>query len=439
MKIFDSKYLKELFKLALPIMMGNLGIVLLGAVDCLVAGRYSTQALASISIANAIHSIVLMLGIGITSGVSPLLANKRGERVGTKKYFFPSIRFALLLSVVLMAITFAYIPLLDFLGFESSLLKDIKAYTFVVGLTIFAVELHVVLKEFLQSYEIVFIPNLLTILSVFLNLFLNYALVFGKFGFPELGVVGLAIATGLVRIANSSVLFCFCLLKFKFKNYEEHEYYNQLIKIGLPISAATMIEFLAFNYIAVVLGKISGTYAAAHNILLTIINVSFMIPFSLSNALAVKVGYTNGGKNYQEMFKYIKNALGIVFIFMLIASICFILFTKPLVSIFSTDTSLLKMIIPIVPVIAIFQLTDGLQATLAGIFRGLKRTKLVMIANFMTYLVIGISLGTYLGIYKKMYLLGCWTSICISSFLLSTTLVIYLTKLLKPLWLNKKV
>ncbi|MBR3889972.1 MATE family efflux transporter [bacterium] len=437
MKIFDTKYLKELFKLALPIIMGNLGIVLLGAADCLVAGRYSTQALASVSIANAIHSIVLMLGIGLTSGVSPLLSNKRGEKVSAKKYFFPSIRFALLLSVLLMAITFSYIPLLDNLGFEPSLLKDIKAYTFVVGLTIFAVELHVVLKEFLQAYEIVFIPNLLTILSVFLNLFLNYAFVFGKFGFPELGVVGLAVATGIVRITNSSVLLGFCLYNFKFKNYKEKDYYHQLVKIGLPISAATMIEFFAFNYIAIVLGKISGAYAAAHNIILTFINVSFMIPFSISNALAVKVGYTNGAKNYSEMFKYIKNALGIVFLFMLLASICFILFTKPLVSVFTTDKNLLKLIIPIVPVIALFQLTDGLQATLGGIFRGLKKTQLVMVANFMTYLVVGISLGTYLGIYKKLYLLGCWCAICVSSFLLSTILITYLIKTLKPLIIKK--
>ena len=437
MKIFDTKYLKELFKLALPIIMGNLGIVLLGAADCLVAGRYSTQALASVSIANAIHSIVLMLGIGLTSGVSPLLSNKRGEKVSAKKYFFPSIRFALLLSVLLMAITFSYIPLLDHLGFEPSLLKDIKAYTFVVGLTIFAVELHVVLKEFLQAYEIVFIPNLLTILSVFLNLFLNYAFVFGKFGFPELGVVGLAVATSIVRITNSSVLLGFCLYNFKFKNYKEKDYYHQLVKIGLPISAATMIEFLAFNYIAIVLGKISGAYAAAHNIILTFINLSFMIPFSISNALAVKVGYTNGAKNYSEMFKYIKNALGIVFLFMLLASICFILFTKPLVSVFTTDTNLLKLIIPIVPVIALFQLTDGLQATLGGIFRGLKKTQLVMVANFMTYLVVGISLGTYLGIYKKLYLLGCWCAICVSSFLLSTILITYLIKTLKPLIIKK--
>ena len=433
MKIFDIKHIKELFKLALPIIMGNLGIVLLGAADCVVAGRYSTSALASISIANAIHAVVMMLGVGLTIGISPLLSNKLGAGMKAKRYFYPSLKFALIMALILTAITFAYIPLLDYLGYEAQLLHDIKLFTFIVAFSIVGVEISVALKEFLQTYEIVMFPNLLMILSVILDFILNYIFVFGLFGFPEMGVAGIALATTIIRLFTSLVMIIFCFINFKFKNYSEPTYYKQLIKIGLPISTAIMIEFLAFNYIAIMLGKVSGVYAAAHNIILVLINTSFMVPLGLSNALAVKIGFTNGAKNYAEMITYIKNGLGTIFIFMFVASSIFAIFPKILVSIFTSDKNIINIIVPIMYIVAIFQLSDGLQATLAGIFKVLKKTKFVMFANFIAYLIIGVSLGTFFGISSKMYLFGCWLAICISSILLSSILGICLYKVVKNL------
>lgn len=339
MRYFDIKYIRELFKLALPIIIGNLGVVMLGAGDCLVAGRYSTSALAAISIANSIHSILVMLGVGLTVGISPLLSNKRGEKVGAKKYFYPSLRFAVVISLLMTVLTFAYIPLLDFLHYEPQLLHDIKVYTFIVAFSVVGVGINVALKEFLQAYEIVVFPNMLMVGSVLLNLFLNYVFVFGKFGCPEMGVAGLAIATSLVRFFTAFAMLGFCFYKFKFKNYSEPDYYKQLIKIGFPISLAIMIEFLAFNYIAIMLGKISGVYAAAHNIIIVLISTSYMIPFGVSNALAVKVGFSNGAKHYDEMFEYIRHGLLITICFMFFASSLFALFPHQLASIFTKDSA----------------------------------------------------------------------------------------------------
>jgi MATE family multidrug resistance protein len=337
------------------------------------------------------------------------------------------------MSLLLTIITLAYIPLLDYLGLEPLLLHDVKVYTFIVSLSTIGVEINVALKEFLQSYEIVFFPNLVTITAVFLNLFLNFTFVFGMFGCPSFGVAGIAIATSIVRLVTALVMLGFCFYHFKFKNYVEKEYYKQLVKIGLPISTAIMIEFLSFNYIAIMLGKISGVYAAAHNIILVLINATFMIPFGISNALSVKVGYSNGSKNYDEMITYMKNGLGVTFLFTLTSSILFLIFPRELVSIFTSDSMLIDIIVPIMFIVALFQLSDGIQATLGGIYKGIKKTKFVMISNLIAYLFIGVSLGTFLGVYKKMYLYGCWIAICISSILLSTLLAVFLIRILKRL------
>ena len=435
-KIFETKYIKELFTLALPIIMGNLGHILLGAIDCFVAGKYSTEAIASISIATSFHATLVMFGIGLTISISPLLSNKRGAKEKTKKYFFPSLKFALLMGVFLMLLTFAYIPLLDYLGYEPQLLHDVKLFTFILAFSTIGAEINVAIKEFLQSYEIVFLPNFLMVISVFLNLVLNWIFVFGKFGLPEMGVAGIALATVIVRTLIAVILLAFCLIKFNFREsykVSNKDYYKQIFKIGLPISASIIIEFLTFNYIAIVLGRISGLYAAAHNIILVIGNTSFMIPLAISNALAVKVGYHNGAKDYPEMVKYIKNGLCISVLIMCCAGIIFAIFPEQLTRIFTDDQKLVSITVPVMYLVALFQISDGIQVSMGGIYKGLKKTKFVMIADMIGYMFIGITLGTYLGIFKKMYLFGCWIGIGVSSLILATILVVGLVFILKKL------
>ena len=182
MQLISKKHISELIKLALPIFMGNIGIILVNAGDCFVAGRYSTNALAAVSIATSIHATVSMIGVGLLLSVSPLLSNIRGAGRQAKKYFYPTLKFAFLTSFILLGLALAYIPLLEYLGYEPMLLKDIKIYTFIVAFSSFGMILHVALKEFLQAYEVVFMPNFVMLLSVILNVILNFVFTFGLCG-----------------------------------------------------------------------------------------------------------------------------------------------------------------------------------------------------------------------------------------------------------------
>lgn len=433
MKIFEKKYIKELFYLALPIIMGNLGHILLGAGDCFVAGRYSTSAVAAISIATSINATIMMFGTGLVFSISPILSNKRGAKEGAKKYFYPSLRFAIVSGLILMLVTFAYIPLLGYLGFEKTLLKNIQLYTWIVALSTIPAQINITIKEYLQSFEIIFFPNLLLILSVVVNIFFNYIFVYGKFGLPEMGVGGIALATTLVRTMLMVILFMFCIDHFKFHNFVDRNYYKQIIKIGFPLSVAIIIEFIAFNYIAVILGRINGIYAAAHSIIMILSSSSFMIPTSIANALAVKVGYANGSRNYKEIVNYIKNGMGVSISFMLVMALVFFMFPHQLAGIFTRDKALINIIVPVMSLVAFFQVSDGIQSTLSGVFKGLKRTKFVMISNTIAYLFLSISLGFYLGVIKKMYLYGCWLAIAISSVVLATILICFLLNILRNL------
>ena len=297
-------YAKELLNIALPIIMGNLGFILIGAGDVLIAGRHSTDTLAAISIPTAITNCIQTFGIGLIVSVSPVLSNYRGERKDAKKYFYPTLRFSMLMGLIVMLAVLAFIPVIDSLKFEPHLVPMIKQYMFVTAFATFGGYLHAAMKEFLQAFEIVMFPNLVTVFSVVLNVVLNIIFVFGWGVIPSMGVLGLALASFIVRYFMGIVLLIYCLKLMNFRDYSDFDYYKSLIKLGIPISCAILVEFVAFNSIAILTGRVSGIYAAAQNLVCTLTTVSFMVPLAISNAIGVKVGFANGAGNIYDLKKY---------------------------------------------------------------------------------------------------------------------------------------
>lgn len=428
-------YIKDLLNIAGPIIMGNLGFILIGVGDVIVAGRHSTDTFAAISIAAAIVNCIMTIAIGLTSSISPLLSNYRGENRPVKRYFYPSIRFALVLAFISSLVIIAFIPFISKMGFEHHLVKPIQDYMLISAFSTFGGALHHSLKEFLQAFEIVMFPNLLTIFCVFLNLILNIIFVFGWGIIPSLGVIGLAIASLIVRYFMGIVLLVYCLNQMNLRNFHEKDYYKGLLKIGLPISMAIMVEFVAFNSIAILMGRVAGVYAAAQNLVCTLTTVSFMVPFAISNAIAVKVGYANGAKNYTDFKRYSLIGTALSVGFMLCSALIFVSFPQFIVSIFTKDSELFKIAIPIMFILACFQTFDGLQISLSGVCKGIKQTKIVLFANFVAYWLVSIPLGYYLAFQKGMMLSGFWYGLLAASIVLCIVMLLKLKKYYKP-WVD---
>jgi len=261
---------------------------------------------------------------------------------------------------------------------------------------------------------------------------LNFWFVFGF----DWGVAGLALASLISRLAGGLYMLGFCLYKFKFKMFDDKKYYKQIIKIGFPISMAIMIEFLSFNSMAILLGRFSSVYAAAQNIVVTLANTSFMFPLALSNAIAVKVGFANGAKDYDGMLGYIKNGIFITLLFMCFTSLVYATYSKSLIEIFTTDTALITMAVPVMYLVAGFQVSDGLQVAISGVLKGLKKTKVIMVSNFLAYLCIGVTSGYICALHFEHRLFAFWCAFASSSFLLSTILVFFLKNTLKRIRTN---
>ena len=421
-------YIRDLINIAGPIILGNLGFIMIGVGDVIVAGRHSTNTLAAISIATAVLNCIMMFGIGILGSISAILSNYRGAGKEPEKYFYPSLKFACILAFITSILILASIPLMGKLGFDSILVPDIKTYFFITAFSTFGAYIHLATKEFLQSFEIVVFPNLLTVACIFVNLFLNIIFAFGYGIIPEMGAAGLAISSLITRYIMGFVLLWYCYQKVKIKSHKDKIYYKDLLRVGMPASAAVMIEFIGFNTITILLGRISGIYAAAHNIVCTLTTVSFMVPLAISNATAVKVGFANGAKYYKSLKKYAFTGLKICIGFMTCSAICVGLFPEFLIKLFTKDSELISVCIPIVYIICMFQVFDGLQVALAGIFKGIKNTGVVMISNFISYWLVSIPVGCYLGLKLKLNLLGFWIGLACASVVLCS---IMLTTLLR--------
>ena len=429
----NKHYVRDLFKIALPIIVGNLGFIMIGAGDVLIAGRHSTDTLAAISIATAITNCIQIFGIGLITATSPLLSNYRGEKQSAEKYFYPTLRFAFLLAFIVMLVVLGAIPIIDFLNYEPHLAVMVKQYMFVTAFATFGGYLHAVLKEFLQAFEIVVFPNILTFFAVFLNIFLNIILVFG-FGFiPSLGIIGLAIASFIVRYFMGFVLLIYCFMIMKFSNYKDFNYYKQLIKIGLPISFAIMVEFFAFNIIAIVMGRVAGVYAAAQNLICTITTVSFMIPLAISNAIAIKVGYANGAKDYDDLKKYAYKGIFVCVGVMAVSAVILLSCPKFIVGLFTKDAELIAICVPIIYLLSGFQIFDGLQVALSGICKGIKSTKIVLIANCIAYWFISIPFGWILAFRFNLGLIGFWIGLIVAAVCLCSIMIYLLKRYFKNL------
>lgn len=428
-----SKYVKDLFNLAMPMIMGNLGVILIGAADVFVAAKYSTNALASISIANAIIVCIFTFGIGLLTGISPLLSNFRGEKSSIKKYFLPTIIFSMILAFLASTSIILCIPLIDKIGFEPVLVPDIKKYMFICAFSTFGAYLLVGLKEYLQAFEIVIFPNFINLIAVFVHLFLNFVFVFGWFNLPKMGTVGLAYSTLFSRLLFGLILLLYCLKFLKVRYYRDIQYFISLLRIGFPIAMAILLEFTAFYIVTLFVGKISGIYAASQSILITITTATFMIPLAISNAIAIKVGFANGAKNFIDLKRYAFTGVTVSVGFMAIWALGFILFPKLFINIFTNDSALVKICSPILVLAGIFQIFDGLQVSLGGVFKGLKKTNIIMLGDFGAYWLIGLPLGLILAFKYHLNLYGFWIGLTIAIFSLGIILLLLLFNQLKKI------
>lgn len=423
-------YLKDLFRLSLPIIAGQMGQMLIVAGDVFMASQYSTKSVASIGVANGFINPILYFGVGLTLGISPIIAKKRGQSESCEKDLSSVLVYSLIMGLLLGACIFYLRDFISSFGIEASLVTSIEDYMQIISFSIpFAVIFHG-LKEYLQGFEKVFIPNLIAIIAVILNLGINYLFIFGLGSFKGFGEIGLAYASLGVRLFMAIVILIYCLRVFKLGNISK-SFIQENFRLGFPVALMFFLEVLAFSMVSILSGLVDVISAATNNIVMTVASVTFMIPLSISSAVAVKVGHSYGKKLKSEILQWIFASFALGGLFTIISLIMYLIFPEFLMQLLSNDVEVIYLGVQIFFIVAVFQISDGAQVLLSGILRGLQETRLPSISIFVGYWLVGIPIGAYLTFVLKIGVHGLWIGLAISLSLVAIALLIFTRNKLK--------
>lgn len=431
MKSKLTKTVRELVIFALPISVGQVSHMLIGAGDVFVAARHSTQTVAAIGIANSIGGLIFMIGLGLLFGISPTLAKKRGESEEIKHYLYTCVAYSFVIALVFGSLNMLASNLVVHLGFDEKLVPLVSDYIFLVSFSYFGAYIFHAVKEYLQASERVVFANTVSLIAVPLNIGLNFMLVFGFLIFPELGVRGLAYATIATRTLMGLAVIIYAVRYDRADIKLIRHYVKHVFRFSVPISLSIFIEILAFSTMMILVGRLGPLQAAIHSIVLTLASTTFMIPLSISSAVSVKVSYFHARHDLERVISFIRASLVVSMSFMLFAGLCFFFFPRTILGIFTQDAQILLIGSSVLFVCALFQIFDGAQITLSGILRGFGITKPTFIVVTAGYWLLGIPLGYYLGVMNGMNVLGFWIGVAAALLIIAVLLFVYMELLIR--------
>jgi MATE family multidrug resistance protein len=416
---------KELLVFSIPLIIGQVGQMLFGIGDTFVAGRYSTEALSAIGVGSAIMVPFVMLGVSTLFSVSSISSRIRGEGncPRDEKMWGSSLVLCTYISLILTACLYTLTLNIDLFGLHKDINEEVKTYLIWVGISLIPALYFQTAKEYLQSFEKTFFANGLVIFLNVINLGLNWALMFGYGPIPSLGIKGAAIATIITRTLMALILLAYTFKAVPCTLHYSKQRINELLKLGLPVGLGTLVEVLMFSTVTVLIGKMPIHISAAHNIVLNIAALTFMVPMAINGTAGVKVSYALGKKDKEKMESYALGCIAMAEGFMLVTATTYVLIPSLLISLFTSDTQVIAYGSSLFIFVALFQIPDGLQVTMWGILRGMGISKLPLILTFCGHWLIAIPIGLFLTYKLNMQAMGLWAGLAIGLTIVSLSLV----------------
>lgn len=399
-------------------MLGQACVIILAFADNIMIGWHSVNELAASSFVNNVMNFFILTELGFASGMTPIIGAFHGN--GNVKGVGSTVRNGLLVNgiigligLILLAVIYLFI---DSFGQEPELLPLIRPYFVIVGISIiFALGFNV-LKQFTDGICKPVVSMLFLMGGNVLNIFGNWVLIYGKLGCPELGLMGAGLSTLISRIL---MLLCFVLYIFK---SEQFKAYAQAIKealfsrvkmrhifnMGYPVAIQMGLEASTFSFSAIMVGWISVTALAAHQVAITISQLFFLMMQGLSFALSILVSNCYGKKDYAGIHAYVKRGILMIFGTSLSLSILLYIFRYPAVGMFTDSPEVAEIAVVLFYVLFAYQIGDGIQLCFANVLRGLQDVKPIMYAAFVSYYLIAIPVAYILGFKAGLGAVGVW-------------------------------
>lgn len=411
-------YYKRLLKLALPLVLTQAGQMVVQLVDNAMVGRVGTTELAAASFANSIFVVVMVFGLGVFIGITPLIGHALGA--SNDKKVTTIIKNGLFLSAIfitiLTLITWSISHLMQYMGQPEEVWKMAIPYFRTLTISLIPFLIFMLLKQIGEGMSNTWLAMIATILSNILNVALNYILIYGKLGFPEMGLLGAGYATLISRISMPIFIFIGFMCTKKVRHYFNLipfvkislKEVRRIVVVGLPIAVQLVIEVSLFAAGAVMMGWMGDVTLAAHQVALGLASFTFMLANGVAMATTIRVSFQLGLKAFDSMEKVSLSAVHIVLLYMLFCGIGFLLFRNQLPRLFSFDEMVIKQAASLIVIAALFQIFDGLQVVCLGILRGFADVKVPMVIAAISYLGIGLPVSYLFAFTFQFGPVGIW-------------------------------
>lgn len=419
----NREHFRKTLSLAYPVIIGQLGLIMMGVVDNIMVGELGAVPLAAASLSNSLIFLVLIIAIGNAIAVTPLIAilvgaNKTQE---SEVYF----RQSLIINITMGAIVFLLIVIgtnyLNFIGQPKDVITKAKSYMVIIGVSIFPLMIFQTYKQFIEGLSIMRPAMVITLAANLVNIFANWVLIFGNLGFPRLELDGAGWATFVSRFFMAGSLMLFVTrnknfkafdLSIKFKNIN-FPIIKKILSIGIPSGFQYFFEVGAFSFAVVMIGWIGANELAAHQIAISLASISFMGVLGISQAGGILVGNAVGERNVNLVRKNGFTAISLGMFWMSISGVIFILFRNLLPYIYIRDEVVIHIASQLLVIAALFQLSDGIQAVGIGILRGLTDVKGPTVITFIAYWIISLPAGYFMGFELGLGVIGVWIGLLI--------------------------
>jgi MATE family multidrug resistance protein len=391
---------------------------MMGVVDSLMVGKIGAAPLAAASLGNSLSFIVLIVGIGVSMAVTPLVA----IAVGAKKYpdcgvyFRQSLLVNSILSLLITVFIFFAADLIKYMDQPKEIQLQAESYMRILGFSSIPLMLFQTYKQFIEGLSVMRPAMIITLLANIINAFTNWLLIFGNWGFPALGLNGAGWATFSSRCFMALFLLGFVMNNKFFKQYDVSFHFKtinwsvikKILSLGLPSGLQYFFEVGAFSFAVVMVGWLGTEQLAAHQIAINLASISFMAVLGISVAGSIRVGNAVGKKDIAETRRAGFTASFLGASTMLFSGIIFIVFRNFLPTLYINDQVVISYASSLLIIAALFQISDGTQAVGIGILRGLTDVKIPTAITFIAYWIVGLPVGYLLGFNYELGVQGVW-------------------------------
>lgn len=418
--MISISHYKALWKLGLPIVIGQLGMIVLGFADTLMIGHYGTNELASASFVNNLFNLAIIFATGFSYGLTPVVGSFFGN--GNSKAIGGILKNSLVANGVMGILLTLFMGILYFnlhrMGQPEELMPLIGPYYITLLVSLIFVLLFNAFKQFADGITDTQTSMWLLIVGNAINMIGNWMLIYGHIGLPEMGLLGAGIATLFSRIL---MFVIFLLLFLKAKRYRIYKQgftegrinrndFRELNRLGLPVGLQMGMETASFSLATVMVGWLGTIALAAHQIMLTIGQLGYMVYYGMAAAVAVRVSYYKGKGDMENIRQSAYAGFHLIIYIALILSVSLFLLKDEIGSWFTDDTDVSEAVAMLILPFIIYQLGDGLQCNFSNALRGIADVKPVVYIAFISYFLVALPTGYLFGFILDWGLTGIWFS-----------------------------